>query len=140
MLEQWVADVKDAGAAYARRGELPGWKLVQADGRTAWTNAEAAAALLRDFGLDDEQVYQPRVPVTPATARDMIAERLHAEAKAAGRKLTKKDATADARTALAPVTFTPPSSSGPRLVPESDPRPALGAPGADFAHAPIVAV
>jgi len=137
-LKQWVADVESALIEYARRHGLPGWKLVHGDGRTAWIKPDdAAAALMAEHDFAEAEAFEKPKPVSPAQARDKLAARLKAEADAAGRKLTKKAATAEARARLAALTYTPPSSSGPQLVPDSDCRPAIGAPGADFANAPL---
>lgn len=136
-LEQWLTDVRGAAVAALQRGRAVGdWKLVHGNGRTRWRNSETAArTLLVDHDLPESAVYEPAPVVSPAKARVALAGALVDAAKARGEKLTKKSAEATARLALADLTETPLSSSGPQLVRGSDPRPAL-LPGSEFTALP----
>lgn len=108
-----------------------GWKVVPTETRQAWRDKEAAAVTLRmDHGIDP---YEPAEVISPAVARGKVKESLHAERVAqhtTGKKPTKKDAEADARVLLADLIAD--ISSGTKLVPEADPRPALPSGGAEF--------
>jgi hypothetical protein len=135
MAKQALHDIEEAAHAAIRAGGLPGWKEVPTRPTTRWRDpAVAEGMLIMDIGLPEDAIYQPREILSPAQARDAVRDKLHAERmavydatpgspKAKGKKPTKKDAEADARIALADLTFT--SSSGTNLVPDEDSRPAL---------------
>jgi uncharacterized protein DUF2800 len=102
-----------------------GWKVVPTDPRQAWRDKDAAAVTLSmDHGIDP---YEPAEVISPAVARGKITTVLHADRVAqhtTGKKPTKKDAEQDARSLLADLITD--ISSGTKLVPEADPRPAIG--------------
>jgi hypothetical protein len=108
-----------------------GWKLVPTETRQAWRNKDDAAVTLRmDHGIDP---YEPAEVISPAVARGKLKESLHADRvsqHATGKKPTKKAAEDDARKLLADLITD--ISSGTKLVPEADSRPAIPTGGAEF--------
>ena len=81
---------------------IPGWKLVQKQGRRKWTDEEAAAnKLIYDFGIDEDQVFVTKFK-SPAQAEKL---------------LTKKDRESETFKALCPTV-----SSGLTLVRDTNPR------------------
>lgn len=107
-----------------------GWKAVQGDGKQVWRDkAEAAALLSMDYGVDP---FEPQEVVSPAVARGLVKDAVHAQRVAEhteGKKPTKKAAEESARELLAPLLTR--TSSGAILVPDADPRPAISD-GAEF--------
>ena len=140
---QALHDIEEAGRAAIRDGGLPGWKEVPTRPTTRWRDpAMAEGMLVMDIGLDEAAIYQPRELLSPAGARGVLRDKLHAERleawtalpgapRSKGKKPTKKDAEADARDALASLTFS--SSSGTNLVPDEDDRPAIESAADEFA-------
>lgn len=108
-----------------------GWKLVPTETRQAWLDKDEAAMSLRmDHGIDP---YEPAEVISPAVARGKLKESLRVQRvaqHATGKKPTKKAAEADARVLLADLITD--ISSGTKLVPEADSRPAIPTGGAEF--------
>lgn len=129
-LESWIGDLREAAKSrLALGGEVPGWKLVQGQGRQRWTAEIEVSDALADYGLGDAEVYKPREVASPAEVRKALAAKIHAQQGG-----TKKAAETAARGILEPITTT--KSATVALVPAADPRPALPAAGAEFATLP----
>jgi len=103
-IRAWCTSIEQEAHAMLVRGEkLPGFKLVQGNpGNRAWTNHERAVFALRQFGLDDVQIYESRL-ISPAAAEKIVPK--------------------DSRAALAALIRRPPGA--PSVAPDSDPRPPL---------------
>lgn len=58
---QWAKAVNEFAYSEAVAGRIPpGYKLVQKPARRKWRDDEVTAEALKDFGMDDEDIYQPR--------------------------------------------------------------------------------
>jgi hypothetical protein len=110
----------------------PGWKRVPTRPQQEWLDPIEAAETLA--AVHEVEAWKPRVPVSPAQARGLVAAKIHVEAAGRKPKLTKKAAEDQARVALAPLISS--SSSGWTLAPDNDPRPALVGGGAEFSVLP----
>ena len=126
LLEDFLRDLRAAATAeLSRGGVIPGWKLVPTRPSQSWRDEATADAMLEDvLGFGDTR-YQPRKLVSPAQARDALADDIRAR-----RKVTKKAATEEAWEALAELILT--ASSGTNLAPDADARLALPAAGSEF--------
>jgi len=124
LLREFLDDVDEALFAYAMGGgEVPGYKLVEALARRQWHGepkdiADNLMALIKTPYLDD--VF-PRKLINITEAQALIKEALRNQK---GRKITAKDATEEAKIALATLTLKQ-SSGKITLVPASDNRPAI---------------
>lgn len=112
---KWCKDVMAAAmrAFVESKGDaLPGYKLVGGRSNTVWKDDGAAAdTLILEYGLAEEVVLPPRL-VSPAVAKKLVGK------KAAGQ--------------LEPLITKPPGT--PKLVPATDPRPAINVmDGSEFA-------
>lgn len=131
-----LRDYLNAVEALVRRNpEGTGWKVVPTNPQEVWVDeAEAAMTLQLEHGIADP--FEPPAPIktiSPATARGLIKESLHASRVAShttGRKPTKKAAEADAHEMLGSLLTK--RSGGTKLVPDADPRPAILTNGAEF--------
>jgi len=102
-IEAWIAAIQgEAHKRLAAGKTVPGWKLVAAQARRKWTDEEEAAGLLSQLGLEDDALWRRQL-VSPAQAE----------------KLVPKAQRARLSGLVAAV------SSGARLAPESDRRPAV---------------
>ena len=128
-VESFLRDLRTAATAeLSRGGSVPGWKLVPTRPAQAWRDeaeAEAALDVLHELG---EARFAPRKLVTPAQARAVLSDQV------AHQHSTKKAAEQAARDALAHLICT--ASSGARLAPATDTRPALPAAGIEFTALP----
>lgn len=151
MLDGFLRDVRAAATAeISRGGSIPGWKLVPTRPSQSWRDDAEADAALEDLHGFGEERYRPRAVISPAQARDALADRIHANALDdwmehrdvnPGTKLRKPPkslATEAARARLADLIVT--ASSGVNLAPDADARPALPAAGAEFLALPDVHV
>jgi len=123
-MRAFLDDVEEALYLYAMQGnEVPGYKLVEAQARRKWHGdpkqiADNLMALMQTPFLDD--VY-PRQLITITEAQAQIKTALKNQP---GRKVTAKDATEEAKIALATLTLKE-SSGKITLVEASDPRPPI---------------
>ena len=117
-LEAWCKDARALAASELAAGRpVEGWKLVESEAdRDSWVDATVAEATLQL--VHEVDPYEPRKVLSPAKARDLIAEGIRAR----GEAKTKKAAVAAARLALRPLMY---RKQGTKLVPATDPRPAL---------------
>lgn len=116
LVRMW-ADSVDARvhAELAANREVPGWKLVEGDlGDRQWASDESVRKTLSSFGLKPEQ-YLTFKTITPAAAEKMVRRSKRSE-----NKPLSKDQW-DALQAL----IAERQQGGPKVVPDSDPRPAL---------------
>jgi hypothetical protein len=107
VLEDWIkASRAHARAALERGEEVPGYKLVPTRPRRKWTDPAGAALFLeKESTLPESQIYEPRQLRSPAQIE-----------KAMGKSKFKKSLLIDVVTK---------ESSGVKMVPDSDPAPAL---------------
>lgn len=102
----WFKGVNEMATAMAKRGELPGYKIVAKVGLRKWNNEDEAAEALRMARINP--MAEPKI-ITPAAAEKLLAKT--ALGKKGGEALVEK-------LAHKPIT-------GEVLAPVSDPRPAL---------------
>jgi len=119
-VEKWASDVRDAIEAELKAGQdVPGWKLIEKEGREAWREDEKTiVGALVKAGVSP---WQPQKLSSPAQARAKLTEFAVMSAPV---KLTKKKAEEAARAALKPLLHKPRTVA---LVQSTDPRPALSA-------------
>jgi hypothetical protein len=102
IFEIWLTAVKARAHVMAEHQGVPGWKLVQKQGRRKFVDEEAAAnALIYEFGVDEDAIYDTKLK-SPAQAEKL---------------LTKKDRESEKFKALCPSI-----SSGLVLVRDTNPR------------------
>lgn len=102
IFETWLTAVRARAHVMAEHQGIPGWKLVNKQGRRKWIDEDAAAnKLIYDYGIDEDQVYVTKIK-SPAQAEKL---------------LTKKDRESEAFKVLCPTV-----SSGLTLVRDSNPR------------------
>lgn len=132
-LEQMIADMRAAAFRLLSDGvEVPGWKIVMSDGRETWRDPVEAEAVLQTVHEVDPYA-EPKL-TTPAQVRKRLVDLMTEAAKAAGDKLTKKDAEAGARKILARLTHKPKRAA---LAPADDARDAIsGRAAAEFPALP----
>jgi len=112
ILDDWSAAVKAYAEKEAKAGRpIPGFKIVERRAERKWTNENAAArAILEQTeGVPENEIYETPKLKSPAKIEKALGKRRF---KALASFVTKK-------------------SAGTKLVPESDPRPALTA-GSEF--------
>lgn len=121
MLKKWASDFEAGAIADLSRGvEIPGWKIIPTRPSTDWrSEAEADAELASDLG---DTRWAPRELLSYAQARDALAKKMP------GKNADIRKAAAVA--ALADLVTT--SSSGVKLVPDSDPTPSIPTAGTEF--------
>lgn len=107
VLEDWIIAVRNHAREALNRGEtVPGYKLVPTRPRRKWTDPAGAALFLeKESELPESQIYQPRLLRSPAQIE-----------KAMGKAKFRKSPLAEVVTK---------ESSGIKMVPDSDPTPAL---------------
>lgn len=108
LVTAWFKGVNEMAVSLAKQGKLPGYKMVAKVGLRKWVDDAQAADALRLARIDP--MAEPKI-VSPAQAEKLLAKT--ALGKKGGERLVEK-------LAHKPVT-------GETLVPDSDPRPALGA-------------
>lgn len=116
-VELFIGQVREEAYRRANQGEdIPGYKLVQKQGRAKWTDVTAAAELLRSWGYDGEPFFNPPALRTPGQVRTA---------------LKKDDGTKEGgkreEVPAAVEQYINSDSSGTVLVPESDKREAVAA-------------
>jgi hypothetical protein len=117
MLDLWITAVRQHAAGIIRQGQgVQGWKLVNRQGRRKWVDETKAAQYIEALGFDPWN----RKVLSPAQA-EKVAK---AHAKATNTKVAMN---------LAGLTVL--SEPGTALVPETDPRPAIGAGAVEAANA-----
>lgn len=106
-LSAWLSSVQAHALNLLERGEeVPGWKLVPKRATRKWTDEERATEILRDAGLTEEDLYTKKF-VSPAQAEKALKA-------------------AKIKPALLEQVVVK-ESSGPKLAPDTDPRPELPA-------------
>lgn len=108
IVTQWFKGVTEMATALAKKGELPGWKMVAKVGLRKWNNEDEAVEVLKQARVNP--YAEPKI-ITPAAAEKLLAKT--ALGKKGGEALVEK-------LAHKPVT-------GETLAPVSDPRPAITA-------------
>lgn len=108
LVTAWFKGVTEMATALAKKGELPGYKLVAKVGLRKWTNEAEAVEVLKQARINP--FAEPKV-ITPAAAEKLLAKT--ALGKKGGEALVEK-------LAHKPIT-------GETLAPVSDPRPAITA-------------
>lgn len=75
LIEDWIKAVRAEVERQLLAGvEVPGWKLVQGkQGNRAWTDKEAAEALLKSFRLKQEEMYDFSL-ISPTTAEKRLKD------------------------------------------------------------------
>lgn len=117
VLEIWIKRVREYAYQIANQGgEIPGFKLVDKQGRAKWTDEETAGALLWSWGYDDSAYFNPPKLRTPA---QVLASLKKDEGTKEGGKREKVPAAVEKLIER--------KSSGTALVPESDKREAVAA-------------
>jgi len=112
ILDDWSAAVKEYAEKEAKAGRpIPGFKIVERRAERKWTNENAAAKAILDQteGVPESEIYETPKLKSPAKIEKALGKRRF---KSLASFVTKK-------------------SAGTKLVPESDPRPALTA-GSEF--------
>ena len=127
LLEQWIGDARKLAWQELSEGrDVPGWKLVESEGRAQWHDPDQAGAVLEiDYGIAP---WETRLS-SPAKARGLLRDSMQPAHK------TKKAAEAAARAALASLIHRPRITS---LVPSTDARPALLGGGREFSELPAI--
>ena len=130
VLTAWATQVREFAFGLLQSGvAVPGFKLVDKQGRRKWIDneAEIAAYLEMVYGVEGDDIY-PRSLVTITEAERLIKAKIPAADKA-GRKAALDDLS---------LRFTLKDSSGVTMVPDTDRRDAVTAgPAADFAGVQI---
>lgn len=108
LVTAWFKGVTEMATALAKKGELPGYKLVAKVGLRKWNNEAEAVEVLKQARINP--FAEPKI-VTPAAAEKLLAKT--ALGKKGGEALVEK-------LAHKPIT-------GETLAPVSDPRPAITA-------------
>jgi hypothetical protein len=140
MLEAWAKDARALAVREMLAGrDVPGWKLVEQEGREKWKDdAEAEALLAAAHEVDP---FAPPKVLSPSQARHRIADRDYDAAldawllrgKPKGSKPTKKACEVVARRALDPQITRPRYA---KLAQAADPRPALSGGASEFLALP----
>lgn len=72
VFEVWLNAVRARAHVMAESQGVPGWKLVQKQGRRKWIDEEAAAnTLIYDFGVDEELIYDTKMK-SPAQVEKLL--------------------------------------------------------------------
>lgn len=128
-IEQWLADVQTFARSEALAGRhVPGFKLVDAQGRRKWEGDPAviAAKLVEISGLPESEFYEPKlkgiINVEKKITRAAVDALRDLEEKPD--KAARDAATTKAKNAMAFLTLKQ-GSGALSLVPENDPRPAV---------------
>jgi hypothetical protein len=109
VLEDWAKAVRAQAYAMLERGEaVPGFKLVEKRATRSWASEADAAQQLQARGFGDDEIYKPRELKSPAQVEALFPGRGKKKAfgEAVGGLVVKQ-------------------SSGLKMVPESDPAPAV---------------
>lgn len=105
ILEAWIKGVREFAYREAEHGNaVPGWKLVEKQGREKWAETTTVEAIAGAFRLDITDITDPPTLKSPAQMRKLVPGKNDKERAAA----------------LAP--FTTKESSGHALVPDDDKR------------------
>lgn len=121
-----IEDAASALRAHAMKMDelgqkIPGWKRVKGKTNLAWTKDEKeVAAKIKKAGVHP---FEQKL-ISPANARDQIAETLYSLGKKNGKKLTRPESKEAALAVLKGIAERP--EGAPVLVPDTDSRPALG--------------
>jgi hypothetical protein len=140
ILEGWLRALRAGAEADIVAGQvIPGWQVVETQGRDRWRDpAEAAVEILARYGVDvtESVTISPAVARGRLTAAGQSAARLSWESAGMpkGRKPTKSASEDAARSILKLFTMKPPAGSA--LVPSHDKRPAIAGGGSEFATLP----
>jgi hypothetical protein len=124
VIREWLDAVRSHARSVLKSGAtIPGYKLVAGDRQ--WANPDAAAAKLRDLGVDPLE----HKLLTPAKAETAVVKHQSAQASEAGMKVTKKSLGERFRTTFAEVVM----RGEPEVAKATDRRPALSvSAAADF--------
>lgn len=109
VLEAWAEAVRAQAKGMLERGEeLPGYKLVEKRATRRWVSPDDAAQQLAARGFGEDDIYQPRELKSPAQIETLFKGRGKTQRfnEAVGSLVVKQ-------------------SSGVKMVPESDPAPAV---------------
>lgn len=102
VVEVWVKAVREFAYQESNHGRMPpGWKLVEKRATRKWASEGEAVAALKDYGMDDLDIYDRKMR-SPAAIEKVVGKE--------GREFLD--------------TLTVKESSGTTLVHETDPRPA----------------
>jgi len=115
LLETWIKRVREFAYQRANSGEVvPGFKLVEKQGRAKWTDETGATELLTSYGYEGDSFFNPPKLRTPAQVRTAL-KKDPGTVKGGKRGTVRKEVEGWIET----------KSSGTALVPESDKRPAV---------------
>jgi hypothetical protein len=125
LVEDFMRSVEDTVKGMIASGiDVPNWKLISSLGHRFWKNPDVTSKkLTSSWGLEENDVWERKL-VSPATVEKLLRPKL--------RELGIKGKNADEMLAqaLGPLTDRP--NGKPRLVRDTDPAPALLAPGDEF--------
>lgn len=135
LLRKWLDQVKDYATEFARLGgNVPGFKIVEAQAKRRWHESDAAIALkLKALTQLTDDEIRPRKLIT-ITDADKLVKKVY-KSRVNGRK-AKHKAAEEATQAMAFLT-TKTSSGATSLVPYDDPRPAVS-PEAAFNQVKVI--
>lgn len=131
ILRGWLKDVEDTTFEIMRAGAyVPGWKVVEVNPRRRWLDPENTAVLLMSLiGTEDEDVVRPRSLIGITEAEKLVKDAFKANAPK-GKKSKQAEIAGNAMALLT----TKESSGNLKMVPESDPAPAVNLAQKTFAQ------